>query len=113
MKSAAGNIKIYGIPGAERTYVGGIRYNYNGIIIAYAYMQVNVGAHHLWNVNRCGNAAVGNVRFFESSNNIVHMESCKRVVIQGIHDCILSEKNGQILICQRSEEQRIKEFSAE
>ena len=47
MKSAAGNIKIYGIPGAERTYVGGIRYNYNGIIIAYAYMQVNVGAHHL------------------------------------------------------------------
>ena len=60
-----------------------------------------------------GNAAVGNVRFFESSNNIVHMESCKRVVIQGIHDCILSEKNGQILICQRSEEQRIKEFSAE
>ena len=60
-----------------------------------------------------GNAAVGNVRFFESSNNIVHMESCKRVVIQGIHDCILSEKNGQILICHRSEEQRIKEFSAE
>ena len=47
MKSAAGNIKIYGIPGAERTYVGGIRYNYNGIRIAYAYMQVNVGAHHL------------------------------------------------------------------
>ena len=56
---------------------------------------------------------IGNVRFFESSNNIVHMESCKRVVIQGIHDCILSEKNGQILICHRSEEQRIKEFSAE
>ena len=24
----------------------------------------------------------GNVRFFESSNNIVHMESAKRVVIQ-------------------------------
>ena len=60
-----------------------------------------------------GNAAVGNVRFIESSNTIVHMESAKRVVIQGIHDCILSEKNGQFLICHRSEEQRIKEFSAE
>ena len=60
-----------------------------------------------------GNTSVGNVRFFESSNTIVHMESAKRVVIQGIHDCILSEKNGQFLICHRSEEQRIKEFSAE
>lgn len=60
-----------------------------------------------------GNASVGNVTFFESSNNIVHMESAKQVVIQGIHDCILSEKNGQFLICHRSEEQRIKEFSAE
>ena len=59
-----------------------------------------------------GNAAVGKVRFFEWSNNIVHMESFKRVVIQGIHDCSRSEKNGQILICQRSEEQRIKECSA-
>lgn len=59
------------------------------------------------------NAAVGDVRFFESSNTIVHMESARRVVIQGIHDCILSEKNGQFLICHRSEEQRIKEFSAE
>ena len=59
------------------------------------------------------NAAVGNVRFFEASNNVVHMESAKRVVIQGIHDCILSEKNGQFLICKRSEEQRIKAFSAE
>lgn len=53
----------------------------------------------------------GNVRFIESSNTIVHMESAKRVVIQGIHDCILSEKNDQSLIGHRSEEQRIKEFS--
>ena len=59
------------------------------------------------------NASVGNIRFFESSNNVVHMESARRVVLQGLDGYIVSEKNGQFLVCKRSEEQRIKEFSAE
>ena len=59
------------------------------------------------------NASVGNVRFFDSSNNVVHMENAKRVVLQGLDGYIVSEKNGQFLVCKRSEEQRIKEFSAE
>ena len=59
------------------------------------------------------NASVGSVKFFESRNNVVHMENAKRVVIQGINDCIISDKDGQFLICKRSEEQRIKEFSAD
>ena len=59
------------------------------------------------------NASVGNVKFFESKNNVVHMESAKRVVLQGLDGYIVSEKNGQFLVCKRSEEQRIKEFSAE
>ena len=37
----------------------------------------------------------------------------KKVVLQGLDGYIMSEKNGQILICKRSEEQRIREFSAE
>lgn len=59
------------------------------------------------------NASVGNVKFFESKNNVVHMENAKRVVLQGLDGYIVSEKNGQFLVCKRSEEQRIKEFSAE
>lgn len=59
------------------------------------------------------NASVGNVKFFESSNNIVHMENARRVVLQGLDGYIVSEKNGQFLICKRSEEQQIKDFSKE
>ena len=56
------------------------------------------------------NAAVGNVHFYESTNCVVHTEDAKKVVVQGLDGYIVSEKGGQILICKRSEEQRIKEF---
>ena len=59
------------------------------------------------------NAAVGNVHFYESNNCVVHTEDARKVVIQGLDGYIVSEKGGQLLICKRSEEQRIKEFSAE
>lgn len=59
------------------------------------------------------NVAVGNVKFFDSSNNIVHMENAKQVVLQGLDGYIISEKNGQFLVCKCLEEQRIKEFSAD
>lgn len=67
------------------------------------------------------NAVIGNVRLFECSNCVVHYEgkssftslSHPKLVLQGLDGYIISEKNGQILICKRSEEQRIKEFSAE
>lgn len=60
-----------------------------------------------------GNGAVGNVNMFECSNCVVHAEDAKKVVLQGLDGYIMSEKNGHILICKRSEEQRIREFSAE
>lgn len=59
------------------------------------------------------NAAVGDVRFYDSSNNVVHAENAKRVVIQGLDGYIVSEKDGQLLVCKRTAEQRIKDFSAE
>jgi len=69
------------------------------------------------------NAVVGNVRLYECSNCVVHAEgkstssssstSLSKIVLQGLDGYIVSEKNGQLLICKRSEEQRIKEFSAE
>ena len=60
-----------------------------------------------------GNGAVGNVKLYECNNCVVHMEDAKKVVLQGLDDFIVSEKNGQFLACKRSEEQRIREFSAE
>ncbi len=69
--------------------------------------------HEKLNKDVDNNASVGNVKFFESKNNVVHMENAKRVVLQGLDGYIVSEKNGQFLVCKRSEEQRIKEFSAE
>lgn len=58
------------------------------------------------------NGVVGNVKLFECSNCVVHAEDVKRVVLQGLNGYIMSEKNGQILVCKRSEEQRIREFSS-
>ncbi len=40
-------------------------------------------------------------------------EDARKVVLQGLDNYIVSEKNGQILVCKRSEEQRIREFSGE
>lgn len=60
-----------------------------------------------------GNGAVGNVKLYECNNCVVHAEDAKKVVLQGLDGFIVSEKNGQILVCRRSEEQRIREFSVE
>ena len=60
-----------------------------------------------------GNGIVGNVKMFECTNCIVHAEDANKVVIQGLDNFIVSEKNGQILICKRNQEQRIREFSSD
>jgi len=59
-----------------------------------------------------GNASVGNVHLYECHNCVVHTEDAKKVVLQGLDNFIVSEKGGRLLVCKRSEEQRIKEFSA-
>lgn len=59
------------------------------------------------------NGAVGNIKLYECSNCVVHAEDAKKVVLQGLDGYIFSEKNGQILLCKRSEEQRIRDFSTE
>ena len=57
------------------------------------------------------NVAVGNVKLYECRNCVVHAEDAKKVVLQGLDGYIFSEKNGQILLCKRSDEQRISFFS--
>ena len=60
-----------------------------------------------------GNGVVGKVRLYECHDCVVHAENARKVVLQGLDGYIVSEKNGQILVCRRIEEQRIREFSAE
>ena len=57
------------------------------------------------------NAVVGDsVKMVECSGCMVRMPKQKQVVIQGLKDCIVAEHNDVLLICQLSEEQRIKEW---
>ena len=60
-----------------------------------------------------GNGTVGNVKLYECNNCVVHMEDAKKVVLQGLDGYIVSERNGQFLVCRRSEEQRIRDFSTD
>lgn len=69
--------------------------------------------HDKLNKDENNNGAVGNVKLYECTNCVVHAEDAKKVVLQGLDGYIFSEKNGQILLCKRSEEQRIRDFSAE
>jgi len=48
---------------------------------------------------------------YDSKNCIVHATDAKKVVVQGLDGYIVTEKDGMLLICRLSEEQRIKQFS--
>mgnify|MGYP000048570663 FL=1 len=61
-----------------------------------------------------GNSLIGeNIRMYDSSGCVVHTTQERKVVIQGLKDYIVAEKDNTLLICKLEEEQRIKEFSAE
>ena len=60
------------------------------------------------------NAVVGGQTIFrDASGNMIKTQSGKRVVIQGLHDFIVVEKDDVLLICPKSAEQDIKEIAAE
>ncbi|MDE6307898.1 MAG: mannose-1-phosphate guanylyltransferase, partial [Bacteroidales bacterium] len=57
------------------------------------------------------NAVVGAAPLaYESEGNLVRVSGDKVVVLQGLTDCIVVEDNGVLLICKRTEEQRIRQF---
>lgn len=61
-----------------------------------------------------GNTCIGqNIAMYDSRACIVHTSSVRRVVVQGLDGYIVAEKDGVLLICKLSEEQRIKQFSEE
>ena len=58
-----------------------------------------------------GNAVVGeNVHLYDCKGCIVHAPDAKSVVLEGIEDSIVVERDGRVLVCRLSEEQRIKDF---
>jgi len=61
-----------------------------------------------------GNATVdGAVIYKESRNNIVKTQSGKHIVIQGLSDFIIVEKENVLLICPKNKEQGIKQLRSE
>ena len=58
-----------------------------------------------------GNSCIGeNISVYESRNCIIHTTQARKVVVQGLDGYIVAEKDGALLICKLSEEQRIKQF---
>lgn len=59
-----------------------------------------------------GNAIVGSgVKLINCKNCIVHTSGKKKVVLEGLEDSIVAERDGQLLICKRYEDKRIQEFA--
>ncbi len=59
-----------------------------------------------------GNGIIGNnVQVYDTHNCIIHTTQEKKVVVQGLDNCIVAEKDGTLLVCKLSEEQRIRQFS--
>ena len=66
----------------------------------------------LLNHDENGNAVVGeNVHLNDCRGCIVHAPGAQSVVLQGLEDSIVVEREGRLLICRLSEEQRIKDFA--
>lgn len=61
--------------------------------------------------DRYGNACIGqNIRTYDTYNCIIHTTEEREVVVQGLDGYIVAEKDGVLMICKLSEEQRIKLF---
>ncbi len=57
-----------------------------------------------------GNVVKGNIRTFETTDSIIRVEGDKKVVVQGLANFIVVDTGDALLICNKDEEQRIKEF---
>jgi mannose-1-phosphate guanylyltransferase len=54
----------------------------------------------------------GQALFIESSNSLVTLPENKLAVIQGLDDYIIADSGDILLVCKKSDEQRIKQFVA-
>lgn len=57
------------------------------------------------------NAVIGgNVHLYDCHGCIIHAPEAHSVVLEGLRNCVVVEREGRLLICRLSEEQRIKDF---
>lgn len=56
------------------------------------------------------NVTTGVVMLYETTNSIIHLTDIKLAVIQGLDDYIIVQKDGILLICKKSDEQKIRHF---
>ncbi len=61
-----------------------------------------------------GNAVAGNnVIVIDATNNVVHADNKKLVLLQGLDDFVVVDTKDVLLICKKEKEQEIKEYVAE
>ena len=69
--------------------------------------------HTLSKKDANGNALISEgVKTYETSGCLINVEGATQVVVQGLDGYIVAQRDGRLLICRLSEEQRIKEFSS-
>ena len=65
-------------------------------------------------IDKTENITIGGKAIYrESSGNIIKTQSHKKVVIQGLSNFIVAEKDGVLLICPKESEQDIKEIASQ
>lgn len=62
-------------------------------------------------MDKYGNVCIGdNITLYDTYNTIVHTCNKKEVIVEGLDGYVVAEKEGKLLVCRLSEEQRIKLF---
>lgn len=62
-------------------------------------------------MDKYGNVYIGdNIKLYDTYNTIVHTCNKKEVIVEGLDGYVVAEKEGKLLVCRLSEEQRIKLF---
>ena len=61
-----------------------------------------------------GNSVAGkNVMIYDAHNNIINVPDKKLVIVQGLENYIVVDTPDALLICDKSNEQKIKDFTAD
>ena len=61
-----------------------------------------------------GNSLIGeNIKMVDCSGCIVHTTQEKKVVIQGLKNYIIAEKDDALLVCSLNDEQKIRQYAEE
>ena len=66
--------------------------------------------HEIRDKDEDQNAKPANVMCFDSTGNIVNSDHSRLIVLQGLHDYLVSEQGGVILICKKNAEKEVKEI---